>query len=385
MIQMARDFQMDIKFFLARLRLPDDRGEFTKKMFDELLPNDMDLLAFKWANPIIDVCRYYYDPSRENGNVREWQIRNQKFLVELRLLYIYKQAIWEEDDCFEIHRLDLHKLSVLYFSTGTSKLPPKYFFTYQPILIRRLENIMTELQINTIVFKELCQEAFDEIPESDDISFELSLINSDKKTAKSKLISLIRRIRNNYSLQLKKDSLLATELKEIEKAIDNEIIDLNFWNFRYCYSPSEWKLEHTIWGQDIELALKEIGSSSKLKGKSPEEVRKNKSDRISYNKKLSNYTIATLYAVLKYAQDNGLYHGGDVLSFEMRRKSFTHEYNRCHYFKQDPGFEGLENTINDRFEICQKTLKKLGADFNIDCDHNVEILKVNLKISRHDM
>lgn len=88
--------------------------------------------------------------------------------------------------------------------------------------------MLAELGVIPIVFKELCLEAFGEVPESDDIPFELSLINSDQKSAKLKLVSLMNQIRHNYGLQLKRNTTLITELDEIKKVVDNEIIELNF-------------------------------------------------------------------------------------------------------------------------------------------------------------
>lgn len=205
--------------------------ENTIRKFGNLAPVKECYFAYKHGSSI-DV----YDQNEET----------RMLLVKFEEMGILQKGKYISQEYFGIRGLNPQKLAAFYFDTLNTQTPKKEYFMYPPIILRRLERVLADLNMDMGSFREIYQEALGEIPEGSDMHFELVLLNFDKKYARVRILSFLKSIRKHFGSILKKDVGLRSELDEIKKEIDNEIIDLHFRDFQYRYNPVEKKGDCTL-------------------------------------------------------------------------------------------------------------------------------------------
>lgn len=309
--------EKQIFWFIAGLYWMDDKRLFDRKGFQEktflsFRNHENTVRKFGGLAPV-DACYAIYTHIDGPVSAYDQNEETRMLLAKLEELGVLKQGKYMPRESFGIRKLKPQKLAALYFDILNAQTPKKEYFMYPPIVLRRLERVLVDLNMDMGSFREIYQEALGEIPEGSNMHFELVLLNFDKKYARVRILSFLKSIRKHFGLIFKNDAGLRSELDEIEKEIDNEIIDLHFRDFQYRYNPVEKKGDCTLRDEDISWLLDQFHNKGKSHKKSSTEIAAERDSRNSLFEKEKNAVISVLYAILKYAEESGEYQGGDIL------------------------------------------------------------------------
>lgn len=383
--------EKQIFWFIVGLYWMDDRRLFDGKGFQEktflsFRNHENTVRKFGALSPV-EKCYAIYVHVNRSVSADEAYDRNEEtrmLLLRLEELWILKKGKYMPQECFEIRGLKPQKLTALYFDILNAQTPKKEFFMYPPIVLRRLERVLADLNMDMGSFREIYQEALGEIPEGSNMHFELVLLNFDKKYARVRILSFLKSIRKHFGLILKNDTSLRSELDEIEKEIDNEIIDLHFRDFQYRYNPVEKKGDCTLRDESISWLLDQFHNKGKSHKKSSTEIAAERDSRNSLFEKEKNAVISVLYAILKYAEESGEYQGGDILRLNAEREILIGKILECKLIGSrikrawEPG-----KALKERFRHASNALKNLNADFEIRYPSDLSTVFIEIGLIRH--